>query len=226
MSALVQIDGVSRSFGPVQVLKGITLTAEPGETIAIYGRSGSGKTTLLNIAGGLDRPDGGRVCVAGEELGALDARRLDELRRTQIGFIFQSYGLLAHLTARDNIEFALRLCGAPRKLWRERIDESLEAVGLMGRAHHRPAELSGGERQRVAAARALAIRPRLLLADEPTGALDHATSLTMIDTLVRFARQTGACVWIVTHDQSIQERVDRAYRITEGRVAPAAEVMS
>ncbi|HWI66672.1 MAG TPA: ATP-binding cassette domain-containing protein, partial [Symbiobacteriaceae bacterium] len=127
-------------------------------------------------------------------------------------------------TARDNLEFALRLAGCPRGLWRERIQEALGAVGLVKRAHHRPAELSGGERQRVAVARALAVRPRLLLADEPTGALDHATSLMIIDLLVRFAHQSGAGVWIVTHDESLRERVDRAYRISEGRLAPATEV--
>ena len=217
--SLVQLSDVTRTFGAAEVLRGITVTTEPGETVAIYGRSGSGKTTLLNLIGGLDRPTAGSIRVADVELTALPEERLDSLRRTQIGFVFQSYGLLSHLTARENIEFALRLAGCPRSAWRQRIDEALEAVGLTQRAHHRPAELSGGERQRVAVARALAARPRLLLADEPTGALDHATSQGVVDLLVRFARETGAGVWIVTHDAAIRERVDRAFRISEGVIA-------
>lgn len=221
MSALVALNGVTRVFGKVPVLNGITLRTEPGEVVAIYGRSGSGKTTLLNIVGGLDRPTAGTVMVGGQELTALPEAQLDELRRTRIAFVFQSYGLLPHLSAADNVEFALRLAGCPAALWRERTKEALDAVGLTKRMHHRPPELSGGERQRVAVARALAVRPALLLADEPSGALDHATGLQIVDLLVRFARDTGANVWIVTHDTAIQERVDRAYRISGGQLADA-----
>lgn len=221
MSARVNLHAVTRSFGKVTVLDGITLQTEPGEVVAIYGRSGSGKTTLLNIVGGLDRPTSGTVSVAGQELTALSEEQLDTLRRTRVGFIFQSYGLLPHLSAADNVEFALRLAGVAPAQWRERTNEALEAVGLTKRMHHRPPELSGGERQRVAVARALAVRPALLLADEPSGALDHATGLQIIDLLVRFARESGANVWIVTHDTAIAERVDRAYRITGGKLQDA-----
>ncbi|HYG57986.1 MAG TPA: ABC transporter ATP-binding protein [Symbiobacteriaceae bacterium] len=223
---LVEVVNVVRAFGEAEVLRGVSLATQPGEVVAIYGRSGSGKTTLLNIVGGLDRPTAGVVRLSGTDLTALPEAKLDEARRTQMAFVFQSYGLLPHLTARDNVEFALRLAGCPPHLWRDRVDESLEEVGLTRRARHRPPELSGGERQRVALARALAVRPRLLLADEPTGALDHATGVQMINLLVRFARETGAGIWIVTHDRSVRERVDRAYQISEGRLAPAGEVAS
>jgi putative ABC transport system ATP-binding protein len=219
MSALVELEAVSRSFGSRPVLREVSLTARSGELLALYGRSGSGKTTLLNLIGGLDRPSGGRVLVGGRELSALPAAEQDRIRRTEIGFIFQSYGLLSHLTAYENLLFALHLAGAPRLTWNERAAEALEAVGLTRRMHHRPAELSGGERQRVAVARALATRPRLLLADEPTGALDHATGLVIVDLLLRFARETGACILIATHDIAIRERVDRAYRIHDGSLA-------
>lgn len=215
MTAAVELDGLTRRFGDLAVLDGIDMATEPGQVVAIYGRSGSGKTTLLNLIGGLDRPTGGRVRIFGQDLAAAD---LDELRRTQMAFIFQSYGLLGHLTARENVEFGLRLAGAPRSIWRRRTEEVLEAVGLSKRAHHRPIELSGGERQRVAIARALAPTPRLLLADEPTGALDHATGLQMIDLLVAFAGESGANVWIVTHDSAIRERADLACRIVQGRL--------
>lgn len=219
MSALVELHGVGRRFGAVTVLDSIDMAAQPGEVLALYGRSGSGKTTLLNLIGGLDRPSAGRVLLDGRELPALPAGALDQIRRTELGFIFQSYGLLSHLTAWENLLFALHLAGVPRPAWRERAAEALEAVGLTRRMHHRPAELSGGERQRVAVARALAARPRLLLADEPTGALDHATGLVIVDLLLRFARETGACILIATHDMAIRERVDRTYRILDGKLA-------
>jgi putative ABC transport system ATP-binding protein len=224
MRPVVRLSDVRREFGPVTVLGGIGLEAEPGQVVALYGRSGSGKTTLLNLIGGLDRPTGGRVEVEGQDLAGLAPSSLDELRRTRLAFIFQSYGLLAHLSARDNVTFALRLAGCPRALWRERQEEALDWVGLTRRAHHRPGELSGGERQRVAVARALAVRPRLLLADEPTGAVDHATGLQVAGLLTRFARESGACIFIATHDLSFRSQVDLAYRITEGRLSPVAEV--
>ncbi len=219
MTAAVDLREVRRSFGSVEVLTGITIQVEPGVVVAVYGRSGSGKTTLLNLIGGLDRPTAGSIALDGQDLAALGDGALDQLRRTRLAFVFQSYGLLSHLTARENVEFGLRLAGRPRPEWLERIDWSLNAVGLSARAKHRPAELSGGERQRVAIARALAVRPRLVLADEPTGALDHATGLQIIDLLAGFARETGATVWIATHDASVRTRVDMAYRITAGRLA-------
>lgn len=220
MSAAVELTDVTRSFGLVEVLKGIDLSIPQGQVVAVYGRSGSGKTTLLNLIGGLDRPSGGRIKVAGQELAGLSASQLDELRRRKIGFVFQSYGLLSHLTAWENVLFGLRLAGVPRQQWNEAARNSLEAVGLAGRVKYLPRSLSGGERQRVAIARALAVRPSLILADEPTGALDHQTGMQIIDLLVRFAEQTGATVWMVTHDIAIQERVDRAYRIIDGRLSP------
>lgn len=216
MNPTVVLTEVRRSFGRVEVLRSVTLRTEPGQTIALYGRSGSGKTTLLNLVGGLDRPSSGCIEVGGLDLGALSAEELSELRRTGMGFIFQSYGLLSHLTAAENVEFALRLAGVGRREWRERTLEALDAVGLTGRSHHRPLELSGGERQRVAVARVLAVRPRLVLADEPTGALDHATGLIVIDLLVDYARTHAAGVWIATHDQSIAGRVDRVLRLQNG----------
>jgi putative ABC transport system ATP-binding protein len=220
MSAAVELTDVTRSFGPIAVLKGIDLSVPQGQVVAVYGRSGSGKTTLLNLIGGLDRPSGGRIKVAGQELAGLNTVQLDELRRRKIGFVFQSYGLLSHLTAWENVLFGLRLAGVPRQQWDEAARDSLEAVGLAGRVKYLPRSLSGGERQRVTIARALAVRPSLILADEPTGALDHQTGMQIIDLLVRFAAQTGATVWMVTHDIAIRERVDRAYRIIDGRLSP------
>ena len=201
------------------MLAGITCTTAPGQVVAVYGRSGSGKTTLLNLIGGLDRPSGGQVLIAGQDLAALGEAPLDRLRRTTMAFIFQSYGLLSHLTAWENVEFGLRLASRPRSEWQQSTAAALAAVGLAKRSRHRPAELSGGERQRVAIARALAGRPTLVLADEPTGALDHATGLAIIDLLVSFARETGATIWIATHDLAIRSRVDVAYRITAGHLA-------
>lgn len=220
MSAAVELHGVTRSFGPVEVLKGIDLSVPRGQVVAIFGRSGSGKTTLLNLIGGLDRPTGGQITVAGRKLGTLGTDELDELRRRQIGFVFQSYGLLSHLTAWENLLFSLRLAGVPRREWEEAARAALEAVGLTGRVHYLPRSLSGGERQRVAVARAMAVRPALILADEPTGALDHQTGMEIIDLLVRFAAETGATIWMVTHDISIRERVDRSYRINDGLLCP------
>lgn len=226
MTPVVALTAIHRRFGTEEILRGVEIRAMPGEVIALYGRSGSGKTTLLNIIGGLDRPDQGRVLVDGIDLSALKENALSELRRTKMGFVFQSYGLLSHLRAIDNVEFGPRLAGAPQGEWRERAVAALELVGLTGRSHHFPAELSGGERQRVAIARALAMRPRLLLADEPTGALDHATGLLIIDLLVAFAKESGASVWIATHDGAVAHRVDRAYSLHAGYLMPREEVRS
>lgn len=220
MSAAVELQGVTRSFGAVKVLAGIDLTVPRGQVVAVYGRSGSGKTTLLNLIGGLDRPSSGTIKVAGQELAALKAGQLDELRRRHLGFVFQSYGLLAHLSAWENVVFGLRLAGVARREWAGAAQQALAAVGLAGRVHYLPRSLSGGERQRVAIARALAGRPALILADEPTGALDHQTGQEIIDLLVRFAAETGATVWLVTHDSAIRERVDRSYRIVDGLLHP------
>jgi putative ABC transport system ATP-binding protein len=224
VTAAVEVADVWRSFGKVNVLAGVTLTTEPGQVVAVYGRSGSGKTTLVNLVGGLDHPDRGSIRVAGVDLATRSPAALSELRRTHMGFVFQSYGLLAHLSAWDNVEFGQRLAGVPRREWRERTAAALDGVGLAARAKHWPAELSGGERQRVAIARVLAVRPKLVLADEPTGALDHVTSLVITDLLVGYAREYGASVWIATHDAGVAERVDQVYRITEGRLTPEAGV--
>jgi putative ABC transport system ATP-binding protein len=224
MTPMVELTDIHRRFGTAEVLRGIAIQTMPGQVIALYGRSGSGKTTLLNIVGGLDRPDQGRVLVDGTDLSGLAEHDLSELRRMKMGFVFQSYGLLSHLRAIDNVEFAQRLAGVPRREWRERAEAALDMVGLTGRLQHFPAELSGGERQRVAIARALAVRPRLLLADEPTGALDHATGLQVTSLLVAFARESGASVWIATHDTAVAQRVDRAYSLRDGNLVPREEV--
>lgn len=220
MKPAVLLKGVTRTFGQTEVLKGIDLSVAPGQVVAIYGRSGSGKTTLLNLVGGLDRPTAGAIEVDGVDLGRLSDEALTQLRRQRIAFVFQSYGLLAHLTAWENVIFALRLAGCPRSAWQSRAAEALDAGGLTGRAHHLPGALSGGEQQRVAIARALAVQPRLILADEPTGALDHTTGHQIIDLLVHFAHRTGATIWLVTHDLSVRERVDQAYQISDGRLSP------
>ena len=221
---LVRAVEISRFFPAgdetVHALDGVSMEAFPGEFAAIVGRSGSGKTTLLNIIGGLDRPDSGQVFVGDLEISALHENELTAFRRTQIGFVFQSFGLLPLLSAYENIELALRIAGAGPRRRAERTNELLELVGLTRRARHRPYELSGGEQQRVAVARALANQPPLLVADEPTGELDSHTSAEIFALLQRVAREQGTCIVASTHDLGIRDAADRVTTLEDGRLAP------
>ena len=221
--AAVAVENVSRRFGLVQALSDVSLELAPGELLALTGRSGSGKSTLLNLIGGLDRPDGGRIHIDGEPIW----QRSDTVaaRRELVGFVFQQHLLLNELTARANVEVPLVGAGIPAAARRRRALELLDEVDLSNRADHRPSMLSGGERQRVALARALANSPRLLLADEPTGALDSLTASRIIDLLVRIRDLHGMTVMIVSYDPDVHDRADRTLTLLDGRIArPAVSV--
>jgi putative ABC transport system ATP-binding protein len=197
------------------VLKDITFSVEPGAFVAIVGPSGSGKTTLLGLLAGLDRPSAGTVHLDGEELGALDEDRRARLRAEKIGFVFQSFQLIPTLTARENVQVPLELRGEDSL---ERSTELLARVGLGDRGHHYPAQLSGGEQQRVALARAFSTRPRVLLADEPTGNLDAGTGATIIDLITELNRGLGTTLVLVTHDLELAARARRTIRLSDGAI--------
>lgn len=223
----VDVRGVSRHFDggghTVYAVRDVSLTVAPGELLAIVGRSGSGKTTLLNLIAGLDRPDGGTVFLDGREITSASEAELTALRREHIGFVFQSFGLLPLLSAAENIGLALRIAGASGRDEAQRTRELLEMVGLSARAGHRPYELSGGEQQRVAVARALANRPRLLIADEPTGELDTVTGAQIFALLQQAARE-GVTIVMATHDPLIVDYADRVVEMADGRLVDSGEV--
>jgi putative ABC transport system ATP-binding protein len=202
----------------IHALRGVSLTASPGHLVAVRGRSGSGKTTLLNILGGLDRPTSGRVLIDGEEVSAMTEDELVDVRRRSVAFIFQAFGLVPILSAAENVEIPLRLVRAEARGRDARVRELLELVGLGGRAKHRPHELSGGEQQRVAIARALANRPRILLADEPTGQLDSETGHVIMLLLRDVVRTEGVSAIVATHDPVMLDVADRIVELRDGEL--------
>jgi putative ABC transport system ATP-binding protein len=202
----------------IHALRGVTLSAHPGHLLAVRGRSGSGKTTLLNILGGLDRPTSGRVLIDGQEVSAMTEDELVDVRRRSVAFIFQAFGLVPILSAAENIEIPLRLVRAEPRGRDARVRELLELVGLGGRAKHRPHELSGGEQQRVAIARALANRPRILLADEPTGQLDSETGHVIMLLLRDVVRTEGVTAIVATHDPVMLDVADRIVELRDGEL--------
>jgi putative ABC transport system ATP-binding protein len=204
--------------GVVHALGGVNLRVPPGELIAVRGRSGSGKTTLLNVMGGLDRPTSGQVTVEGRDMAGLTPGELVDLRRRTISFIFQGFGLLPILSAAENVEIPLRLTSTPGAVRRDRVQEMLDLVGLGARAGHRPGELSGGEQQRVAIARALANRPRILLADEPTGQLDSETGHLIMELIRRVVRTEHVTAIVATHDPAMLDVADRVVELRDGRL--------
>ena len=214
--ARVVVDGASRRHpAGIVALDGVSLTIEPGEFVVLTGPSGSGKTTLLSLIGGLDRPTSGRVFVDGR---SLDEVALDRYHRDVVGFVFQHHHLLGHLSARANVEIPLIGAGLGRQARAERAQTLLEEVGLSHRLNTRGAALSGGERQRVAVARALANDPLLLLADEPTGALDTDSATRVLDLLEDARERRGATLMVVTYDPLLGQRADRVLHLRDGRL--------
>ena len=198
------------------ILEGIDLRIEAGQSVAILGPSGSGKSTLLGLIAGLDRPTSGEVWIDGEEISGQSEDRLALLRRHKIGFVFQSFQLLANMTALENVRLPLELLGRPRP--GRRAAELLASVGLSERGHHYPSQLSGGEQQRVAIARAFAAEPPILLADEPTGNLDSASGQRVLDLLADLRHDAGSTLVLVTHDPAVAARAGRQIHLRDGRV--------
>ncbi|MGG5820615.1 ABC transporter ATP-binding protein [Falsiroseomonas sp. HW251] len=221
MPALIETEGLTRLYpageGVVAALQDVTLSIEPGAFVAAMGPSGSGKSTFLNLIGCLDRATRGTYRLMGEDTAALSADRLAELRSRRLGFVFQSFNLLPRVDALGNVEMPMVYRGLGRRARRDRAAESLTLVGLADRMHHRPTQLSGGQQQRVAIARALVNAPDLLLADEPTGALDSRTGLEIM-ALFQELNRAGVAVLMVTHDAEVAAFASRVLRFRDGRL--------
>lgn len=218
---MIRLRGIDRTFevgdGRVHALAGIDEEVPAGEHVAIMGPSGSGKSTLLNILGCLDRPSAGSYELEGRAVGDLSTRELTEVRRRRIGFVFQFFHLVPRLTAAENVELPMVFAGIARPERRERVADAIAAVGLSGRADHKPEQLSGGERQRIALARATIMKPSILLADEPTGNLDSKSGTVILDLLDRM-NDSGLTLLVVTHDLKVARRADRVIVLVDGRI--------
>ena len=214
--------GIAKTFTQagrsLEVLKGIDLAVSPGELVALVGPSGAGKSTLLHIAGLLERPDSGEITIGGTSCARLPEGERTRLRREQVGFVYQYHHLLPEFSAIENLVVPQMIAGVAKADARVRATELLNLIGLGERASHRPARLSGGEQQRVAIARALANKPRLLLADEPTGNLDPHTADAVFDVLIRLVREQGLAVLLATHNLDLAAKMDRTLRFDEGHV--------
>ena len=221
MEPFVKFEHVCKTYqmGEVRIdaLKDASFTIDRGEICVIVGASGAGKTTLLNILGGMDRLSSGCIQLDGEEISGYNKRQLTAYRRHEVGFVFQFYNLLPNMTALENVQIASQLCTAPLPA-----EQVLEAVGLSGRMQNFPAQLSGGEQQRVAIARALAKNPKLLLCDEPTGALDYNTGKQILKLLQDQSRQSGMTVVIITHNSALTAMADRVIRVASGEIRSVA----
>jgi putative ABC transport system ATP-binding protein len=202
--------------GPVDILKGVDFHAMPGESVAVVGPSGSGKSSLISVASGIEQATGGEVVLLGTSLAGKSEDALAKLRRGRVSLVFQSFHLLATMTAYDNVRAPLEISGVDDV--DARATKALEAVGLAPRVHHYPGQLSGGERQRVAVARALASNPAIVFADEPTGNLDKASGTMVADMLFAIARERNATLVVVTHDMEIAKRADRIVEMSDGRI--------
>jgi lipoprotein-releasing system ATP-binding protein len=207
----------------LRVLDGVDLILRPGEVVALVGPSGAGKSTLLHVAGLLERPDDGAVLIGGEDCDGLSDDRRTLLRRSYIGFVYQFHHLLPEFSALENVMLPQMIAGVARARARGKAAELLDSVGLGPRASHRPARLSGGEQQRVAIVRALANDPKVLLGDEPTGNLDHATGEGVLNTLLDLVRRTGLAALIATHNLELARRLDRIVALEDGRLKPVSQ---
>ncbi|MBB5035058.1 ABC transporter ATP-binding protein [Prosthecobacter vanneervenii] len=219
---VLEVQSLSKSYAQRAILRGVSFRLDRGERVALLGPSGSGKTTVLNCAGGVDRADGGSVVIAGQELGGLSADGLAQLRRKQIGTVFQFYHLLPTLSAAENIELPLQLLGVPPGEREARVRELMGRVGIAHRAAALPGQLSGGEMQRVAIARAVVHRPALILADEPTGSLDTATGEQVLDLLAEVVKETQAALLLVTHSPEAVKHCERVLRMQDGQIVEGA----
>src|SRR5690242_20225822 len=229
MNGLLESRGLRKVFAggdgqPLEVLRGVDIEVRRGELIAIVGTSGAGKSTLLHLMGALDRPTAGDIWLEGSRFADLDANALADLRNRRIGFVFQFHHLLREFSALENVMMPMLIAGASERQARSRAEERLSAVGLAGRMTHRPAELSGGEQQRCAVARALVHDPALVLADEPSGNLDHASSERLHELLFRLARELETAVVIVTHNRQLAAQADRILWLEDGRLVTVRSV--
>lgn len=219
---LFHVRDLARVYGEgtavVTALAGVDLDLYAGELIVLLGASGSGKSTLLNQLGGLDTPSQGTLLYRGENLAAFDEAELTDFRRDAVGFVFQAYNLIPSLTARENVALITEICRDPM-----RPEDALELVGMAGRMDHFPAQLSGGEQQRVAIARAIAKRPEVLLCDEPTGALDVRTGMTVLEAIERINRELGTLAVIITHNAILADMADRVFTLSDGRIVNVRE---
>lgn len=223
---VIEAEGLVKEFvggdgGVIRVLDDVTLTVKRGEMVAIIGASGAGKSTLLHVLGALERPSAGRIRLSGQPVESLSDTGLDPLRNRAVGFVFQFHHLLREFSALENVMMPLRIAGVDEDDARERAKALLDRVGLASRLHHRPSALSGGEQQRTAVARALAARPALLLADEPSGNLDWHNAEQLHDLFAELARDQSLGLVVVTHNQSLAARADRTLLLEGGRLVPS-----
>ena len=217
---MIRLESVAKSYGAQPVLRDVSLAVEPGELLSLVGRSGSGKSTLLHIMGGLDRRYTGKASVLGQDLHTLDDRGLSRFRNREVGFVFQSFNLLDHLSVRENVALPSYFGDGPSDAADKRALEALDRVGVVDFASKRPGELSGGQKQRVAIARALFARPKLLLADEPTGNLDSDTGQAIIE-LFQMLNRDGLTLLVVTHEDRVSRAASRVLRLDDGRLVEA-----
>ena len=215
---MIELDNITRSFGSLQVLKGISLSIDRGEVVSITGPSGAGKTTLLQIMGSLDKPDGGKVLYDGQDITRMSEKEISAFRNRHIGFVFQFHQLLPEFTALENITIPMLIAGQGMRQANARAKELLQLLGLADRADHKPSELSGGEKQRIAVARALANQPDVILADEPSGSLDTKNKEELHKLFFSLRDQLGQTFVIVTHDESLAAMTDRTIRLLDGSI--------
>ena len=213
---MITVNNLYKSFGELEVLKGVNLSVQKGEIVAIIGKSGAGKTTLLQIIGTLDRPTKGQVLIDGTDVFRLKDRELAAFRNQHIGFIFQFHQLLPEFTALENVCIPAMIAREKEVDYQPRAEKLLQELGLAERMHHKPNELSGGEKQRVAAARALMMKPSIILADEPTGSLDEKNKKELSELLLQLRKQYNQTILLVTHDKDLAEMADRIIEIKDG----------